>query len=305
MPRVKDRDFWESANFNNDAFQMYYNLLTELAVSMFKWTGLPEEIDKRALELALFGDGKALFFRDKDGDFYATTRCTCSGSLDLYGIPTERRAFAPNGYNKVYNRDDSVVIYNNLLRTNSVSDIEYYARRLWDIDRTIDVNVKAQKTPIVISCDDTEKLTLKNIYKQYDGNAPVIFAYKSLKNKPLSVLKTDAPYLAGALYDLRTNIMNEALTYLGISNTNFFKKERLLDSEVARSQGGTIACRFKRLEARRQACEKINKMFGLDVWCDYQDMDTYFDSTGVAPDADRPDFEKQVVDIAAGGDIYE
>ena len=61
------------------------------------------------------------------------------------------------------------------------------------------------------------------------------------------------------------------MTYLGISNINITKKERLITDEVTRNQGGTIASRYSRLEARRDACKQINKMFGLDIWCDYRE----------------------------------
>ena len=70
---------------------------------------------------------------------------------------------------------------------------------------------------------------------------------------------------------MKTRIWNEALTYLGISNVNTVKKERLISDEVVRNSGGTIASRYSRLESRRQACEQINKMFGLDIWCDYRE----------------------------------
>lgn len=61
------------------------------------------------------------------------------------------------------------------------------------------------------------------------------------------------------------------MTYLGISNINVQKKERLITDEVTRNQGGTIASRYSRLNARREACKKINEMFGLDIWCDYRE----------------------------------
>ena len=87
----------------------------------------------------------------------------------------------------------------------------------------------------------------------------------------LKVLKTDAPYIGDKLSDLKARIWNEALTYLGISNTNMIKKERMLRDEVIRNLGGTIASRYSRLEARRQACKQINEMFGLNIWCDYRE----------------------------------
>ena len=109
-----------------------------------------------------------------------------------------------------------------------------------------------------------------NLYKEYDGNTPVIKGTKGLDLNGFTVLKTDAPYVADKLYQLKTEIWNEALTYLGISNVNTTKKERLVTDEVIRNMGGTIASRYSRLEMRRQACEKINDMFGLEITCNYR-----------------------------------
>ena len=72
-------------------------------------------------------------------------------------------------------------------------------------------------------------------------------------------------------FDWASQIWNEALTYLGISNINVQKKERLITDEVSRNMGGVIASRYSRLNARQVACDKINKMFGLNVWCEYRE----------------------------------
>ena len=45
----------------------------------------------------------------------------------------------------------------------------------------------------------------------------------------------------------------------------------MITDEVIRNQGGTIASRYSRLEARRQACKQINEMFDLNIWCDYRE----------------------------------
>ena len=116
-----------------------------------------------------------------------------------------------------------------------------------------------------------QKLTLQNLYKEYDGNAPFIFGYKGLDRDVLSVLNTDAPYVADKIYELKTQIWNEALTYLGISNINIQKKERLITDEVTRNQGGTIASRYSRLESRREAVKKINDMFGTNIVVNYRE----------------------------------
>lgn len=266
----KDRQFWESATLNNANFKQYYNRLTELSISMFDWKNLPDTVDPRFLELTLFSDGQAVFFYDEDIGYLALQNIL-GGKLNVYRVPIDRRAYAVNGYQKVLSDKDSVIIYNNYLHSNSRMDVEMFARRLYNLDRAIDVNANAQKTPVLIQCDEAQRLTMVNLYKKFDGNEPVIYGDKNLNPNSVKVLKTDAPYVADKLYQLKTQIWNEALTYLGISNINITKKERLITDEVTRNQGGTIASRYSRLEARREACKAINKMFGLDIWCDYRE----------------------------------
>lgn len=287
--RGKNRDFWESAVLNNFTWRQYYNRLVELAISMFEWKNLPESIDPRFLELTLFTDGQAVFFKDEVMGYLALQNAM-GGNFDVYRIPEKRRAYAVNGYQKDLTNKDSVIIYNNYLHTNSMLDSQMFAKRLYNLDRAIDVNANAQKTPILLLCDDSERLTLENMYMQYDGNKPVIKGVKGLNPNAFTVLKTDAPYVADKLYELKTQIWNEALTYLGISNINVTKKERLITDEVTRNQGGTIASRYSRLESRRQACDKINEMFGLNISVDYREdwSDSSFgtDTTGEKEDAD-------------------
>lgn len=266
----RDRQFWESATLNNATFRQYYNRLTELSISMFEWKNLPDTVDPRYLELTLFTDGQAVFFKDEEIGFLALQN-TKGGKFNVYRVPIDRRAYAVNGYQKDLTDKDSVIIFNNYLHSNSRLDVEMFARRLWNLDRAIDVNANAQKTPVLIQCDETQRLTMLNLYKKYDGNEPFIFGDKNLNPNAIKTLKTDAPYVADKLYQLKTQIWNEALTYLGISNINITKKERLITDEVTRNQGGTIASRYSRLEARRDACRQINKMFNLDIWCDYRE----------------------------------
>lgn len=270
MPRKPNNaDFWRSAKKNNATFYQYYNRLTELSVSMFEWKNLPNTIDERFMELALFADGMCVFFKDEVMGYLAL-RTMIGGRLNVYQIPMERRAYASNGYNMPLDENNSVIIFNNLLHTNALLEVENFAIRLSELDRTIDVNAYAQKTPLLIACDEQQRLTLKNVYMKYTGNEPVIFGDKNLNPNSIQAIKTGAPYVGDKLYELKTQIWNEALTYLGISNLTINKKERLITDEVMRNQGGTIASRYSRLQARRNACEEINKMFGLDIWCDYR-----------------------------------
>ena len=270
MGRKRDTQFGESAYMNNRTYMQYYNRLTELALSMFEWKNLPKTVDQRFLEMCLFSDGMCVFFEDEVLG-YLGLRCMIGGKLNVYQIPTDRRAYATNGYQKELDGTNSVIIFNNYLHTNSMLDVEMFSKRLYNLDRAIDVNANAQKTPFLIQCDESQRLTMLNLYKKYDGNEPFIFGSKGLDANGLKVLQTGAPYVADKLYELKTQIWNEALTYLGISNINVVKKERMITDEVTRNQGGTVASRYSRLESRRQACKQINEMFGLDIWVDYRE----------------------------------
>lgn len=263
--------FEESALLNNVTYMQYFNRLTELAISMFEWQNLPPTVDPRYIELHLFQNGSMVYFND-DVIGNLCLDCLPNGNFDVYGNPVLRRAYSSyNNYQRELNEDNSVVIWNNYLRTNSITDIKMYSRRLYLLDRIIDVNANAQKTPVLIQGTEKQRLTLLNLYKEFDGNSPFIFGDKNLDLNALKSLNTGAPYVADKIYQLKTQIWNEALTYLGISNINIQKKERLITDEVTRTQGGTIASRYSRLQARREAVEKINAMFGTNISVDYRE----------------------------------
>ena len=271
MGRRKHDIFDESMVLNNLTYRQYLNRLTELAISMFEWKNLPDTVDARYLELHLFETGCMVYFKDEViGDLCLD--CIVNGRLDVYGNPLLRRAYSGyNNYQKLLKYNNSVIIWNNYLHGNSILDVEMFARRLYNIDRIIDINANAQKTPVLLQGSEKQRLTLLNLYKEYDGNAPFIFGDKNLDINSLKAFSTNAPYVCDKLYQLKTQIWNEALTYLGISNINIQKKERLITDEVTRNQGGTIASRYSRLESRRQAVEKINKMFGTNIEVNYRE----------------------------------
>lgn len=268
--RSGNGSFEESALLNNITYMQYFNRLTELAISMFEWKNLPPTVDPRYIELHLFQNGSMVYFND-DVIGNLCLDCLPTGNFDVYGNPVLRRAYSSyNNYQRDLNEDDSVIIWNNYLRTNSIIDIKMFSKRLYLLDRIIDVNANAQKTPVLVQGTEKQRLTLLNLYKEFDGNSPFIFGDKNLDLNALKCLNTGAPYVADKIYQLKTQIWNEALTYLGISNINIQKKERLITDEVTRNQGGTIASRYSRLQARREAVDKINAMFGTNIKVDYR-----------------------------------
>lgn len=279
----KKKQFEDSLSINMRTYAHYLDYLTELGISMFDWKNVPEEIDIRFLELCLFNRGKAVFFRDNELGKFLALNTTIGGEWNVYNIPKKRRAYATNGYHMELDENNSVIIYNNMLHTNMLDTMTMFARRLYEVDRTIDTNIKAQKTPVLIQCNENQRLTMENLYQQYDGNQPFIFADKNLDLSGIKSINTQAPYVADRLMQTKFQIWNEALTFLGISNVNMHKKERLLNDEVTRNMGSTVSSRYNRLQPRQQACEMINKMFGLNMSVEYKaDIDIVEQSLGEA-----------------------
>lgn len=274
--------FGESATVNNLTYMQYLNRLTELSVSMFEWKNLPPTVDARYLELHLFETGSMVYFND-DVIGNLCLDCLPSGRLDVYGNPVLRRAYSGyNNYQKLLKESNSVIIWNNYLHTNSILEVKMFARRLYNLDRIIDVNANAQKTPVLIQGTEQQRLTLKNLYEEFDGNSPFIFGDKNLDLNSLKCLQTGAPYVCDKLYNLKQMYWNEALTYLGINNTGAQKRERMLAIESSQAQGGTISSRYSRLQSRREAVEKINAMFGTNIEVNYrEDFMSIYEGQGV------------------------
>ena len=280
-PKKQTAQFYDSL-FDALSYQSFYrDRLTDIALSCVKWKNLPEEIDPRFLEWCLFYDGMAIFFKDDISEKFVCIQVMPSGQFNMYRIPKERTAYAVNGYqNSDLNEHNSVIIYNNLLRKPSVQDIEIYAKKLTNIDLTLNVNVNAQKTPIAIICDETQRLTFQQLYQNYAGNMPFIFGDKGLNLDNVKSINTQADYKGEELNKLKTDIWNEALTYLGVSNVQYQKKERINTEEINRSMGGAFASRRSRIKARQNAVEEINKMFGLSIEVDFEDEVDKIDNNG-------------------------
>lgn len=247
----------------------YYTRLKEYSINTFQWVNLPDTVDARYMELILCERGKVCFFQDELVGFMALP-VNEYGNLNVYNYPTEHQIYAVNGYNKNRTIEDSVVIYNNYLRLPTVLTLSLYAERLSKIQRTIDVNIGACKTPYIIVATENQRLALENAFNQIDENKPALFFTNEMNLDNIKALDLKTPYVSDKLTLLKHDVWNEAMTFLGIENSNTDKKERMITDEVNSNDGQIEASRFNMLDARLEACEKINKMFGLNISCKFR-----------------------------------
>lgn len=266
----------ESTFFNNTLrFSHYFDMLTEIALASFRWLNMPDTIDIRFLENNLYSRGSVVFFYD-DVVGYLALPYTVSGGLDVYGYPNNITAYSSNGYTTNLNQSNSVIIYNNFTRTPCIDDVRLFAEKLANADSAIDININSQKKPILLQCNEKQKLSLVNLFNQYSQNMPVIATYDDFDQSAISVLNLTTQFIAPQLIQTKLDILNECLTYLGIPNISSNKKERLISDEINKNQGAVNLNKAGKLYTRLEACKKINDMFGLSINCEFVEKDGDF-----------------------------
>ena len=248
---------------NELTFKTIYDKYKMISMNAFKWSGLPEGIEERHIERYLFEHGKAIFFKDPDMSLMCL-EAQDGAQLNVYGDPLNYLAVG-FGYNKTYNKDDCVIIANNKLKIPTHDFVMFYTNKLTEAERTMDVNVKAVKSPIIFAVDDKDVLTFKRLFQQVDGNVPALFADKGLNLDNIQCFDTKAKFLGNDLMNYKKAIENELLTFLGLNNLPSEKKERLITDEANSNNQLIDSFADLQLESRQLACERINEMFGLNV----------------------------------------
>lgn len=248
---------------NDLTFRTLFDKFKLIAMNEWVWEGLPDGIQPRHIERLLFSHGHGCFFRDPQMS-HMVLEDAPGGNVNVYGDPLW---YCVHGFN--YHReiaaDKCVIIRNNLLGLSTHDFLMHYVNKLAEAERTMDVNVKACKTPIVFACDDKDVLSFKRLFQQVDGNVPAIFADKSLNLDAIAAFQTGVKFLGNELMDYKRSVESDLLTFLGQNNSPVDKKERLITDEAESNNQLIASFAELQLEAREKACKEINEMFGLSV----------------------------------------
>lgn len=285
-PFTKSLDFIDNALVNDATYFDYLYRFKKLAVSIFEWENLPNSMNARFLEECLYYDGFAALLRDPIKG-YINTRCATNGYINIYGLPNRLKCYSydyrvdrnlytglvpvieetrteDEEFNESLKDNTCILVMNNWDRVPTARTIELFAYRLYEAESTAMVNIKAQKTPVLVTVDENQRLMMENLYSQYDGNKPVIFGDKNqLNGNIIKSINTEAPFIADKVMDYKKEIWNECLTFLGINNIMLDKKERLVADE-ANSNNEVINLNLQAaLAPRQEAARQFNELFGL------------------------------------------
>lgn len=272
---------WADTALANDATYFdYLQRLKKIALSIFEWVNLPSSMNARWIERTLYYNGKCAFLKDKKLG-YINTGCASSGYINIYGIPTKLNCWSFN-YSAIRTtytglpagltdkqmekqKDEGcILVMNDWECTPTCSTIELFALRLYEAERTCDVNIKSQKFPTMVIVDEKQRLLMENLYSQYDGNSPFIFGDKDqLGEGILRSINTGAPYVVDKITQYKKEIWNEALSFLGVNTIALEKKERLITDEANYNNEYINYNLQSYLAPRLQACKEFNEKYGL------------------------------------------
>lgn len=263
--------FRDALLMNNSTYVDYLERMKKICLSMFEWQNLPTSMNARFIEMCLFYNGQAALLYD-DNYGYINTMAADGGYINIYGLPTELNCYSYrfNQRRSLYMTDtgeekgkECILVMNNYERVPTCATVNLFAYRLAEAQRTADVNIKAQRTPILLTTDQKQLFTLKKMYEEYDGNTPAIFADKNtITPDALKAIKTDAPFIAQNIMDYKREIWNEFLTFMGISNLSE-KRERMVSNEIDSNNELVNLNLQALLIPRKEACRQFNEKYGL------------------------------------------
>ena len=255
-----------------------YKQLKVLFMSAYSFEGIPDTINQDFLWRQMLLQGRIAFYKDPVLDKVVCLNGNNQNKADINGEALEVRLSGHNGYTKVApnyrsvisrdtNENMALIMYNDLERSTPAVRLEDFAKRIYNCDRTCDMNVFAQRTPVLIEAPKGQELTLKAIFQKFRDFAPAIFMRernKTMDFEPLKVIKTDAPVVFMDIDDYKRRLWNEALSYIGIENNFSEKSERLVSGEVLVSNGLSIAMKQIRVTELNKTLDMLKEMYPED-----------------------------------------
>lgn len=265
--------------------RMHMKTFTEMAMNRFEWQNMPDTVDVRFLEYTLFYNALAIFFEHESLGHLAL-RGNGSGTINMYDNFSKFRVLGNRFVSRTLSSEERfedvegvptsvdpecVPIWANYLRTPDIDYAMIYASKLADLDITIEVNAHNSRYPKLVASSESQKLSMANVNRQIDEGQHVIFVNELFDSSSISAFDVAIdPMIHINIPILRTRVHSDAMSLFGINNSNQDKKERLVADEVSANNDQVAVMRAINLNARQDACKRINKLFGLDIWVEYR-----------------------------------
>lgn len=236
------------------------------SLTMFEWKNLPETLPAVEIEKQLQTNGYSIIAKVQ-GNIYAF-QGGFSGQ-DPYNQPTKAIVNNPSlKYNGTFTiNEDCVIIKNDDMQQGLIHIYNKYGTLLIENQITMLMTDYNYRMPFTISSkdDSTTQSAREYLQKVIDGSLGVIGEAKLFDALKVTPTNNKGVNSFADLYGYQQFIEAQLNNTIGLATNNNMKRERLTTNEIEVNKNASYPLIDNMLRNRKQAVEKINKMFDLDI----------------------------------------
>lgn len=252
---------------------IYIRYMLNRTQSMFKYSGLPDSIPQRDLELIIQCNG-ACGIAKVDDKLYAFSG-GLGGEPNAYYMPTIFTVANPylNFSANLKIGEECEIIPNDSLYMGLLPMFKKYAALLTESDITMRMAAINTRAQFLISAkDDATKVAADKFLKDIEAGKMGAVANSAfidmISVSPLANGSGSGNIFPG-LIEFHQYLKGEWYTDIGINALFNMKREQLNDNEVELNKNSLLPLVDDMLNTRKIALEKVNDMFGTDMSVDF------------------------------------
>ena len=280
---LRPRDVWRFSNYNqymlkDKNYLIDYHIQTALVktLKMFEYEGLPETIPARELERILQLNAFAYWLKDEKGDLYVFY-----GGLG--GLPNEyyqpTKFIVANPYLKFFKvvevNEEGVLMWNDLAHMGLYPIIRRYAEFMAECDITLRFGlINHRIVSILEAINDKQKKEAELLLQDIeDGKKLGVLVGKSFESDDGSMKVNEYRKATGPdikdIIELQQYVKASFYNEIGLQANFNMKREAINGEEAGMNEEALKPLCDDLLQSRRDALEKINKQFGLNITVKY------------------------------------
>lgn len=285
----------------------YFNLLTEILLSMFKWENVPQNTNAIQIEKFLLSGACAI---DKDGNAWACTPKSVLknngeydeiiGTRTTYGnefVTTKADTFhGTNGVN-------CVVGYNNYNKCHDYNLLTY-ADKFAQIELSMDYNIKYSRMNRIFKAKtQKEKTIIEDALKKAENGVNTVIVSDATIETLIGENGEMSPFIELTDVDKQDKLqylsnfyqdtLHRFLTLYGLPTNNTTKLAQQTLAEVNDLDTFSQVIPSNMLACRREFCEKVNALFGFNMSVDFNPVFKPQYNTVIKADEEPQDEEPQ------------
>ena len=257
------------------AFTAWRNTLTERVVNIFEWKGLP--FPQKEIEILLTFVGFCGITKSKKselmsvyGSMSGVTNYPDQFTTFTYATPLE------SGMRTI--DKDIVVIDNNQIRLPLIDVINSYATLLAHTDLSLQaILINSRATGLITAKTQAQVDSIASWYSSLEnGKTLAVLDGKSFESlmddEGIKVVPMNYPsaMTIDSYYQIRENLLKSFYSEIGV-NSMRDKRERVVEAELDTNLNRILFNIDDMLKSRKEACEKINSIFGTNISVDYNE----------------------------------